>query len=72
MIVLYILIFKFLDSNLENKMSAPNDSKHFLKDTLYNVPNTSAFLCKKKKLTIFASTASQNVKSHYNHFISVY
>ena len=27
-IVLYILIFKFLDSNLEDKDSAPNDSKH--------------------------------------------
>ena len=29
-IVLYILIFKFLDSNLEDKNSALNDSKHFL------------------------------------------
>jgi len=29
-IVLYILIFKFLDGNLEDKNSAPNDSKHFL------------------------------------------
>ena len=29
-IVLYILIFKFLDRNLEDKRSAPNDSKHFL------------------------------------------
>ena len=29
-IVLYILIFKFLDSNLEDKDSAPDDSKHFL------------------------------------------
>ena len=28
--VLCILIFKFLDSNLEDKDSAPNDSKHFL------------------------------------------
>jgi hypothetical protein len=28
-IVLYILIFKFLDSILKTKDSAPNDSKHF-------------------------------------------
>jgi len=29
-IVLYILIFKFLDINLEDKNSAPNNSTHFL------------------------------------------
>ena len=29
-IVLYVLIFKFLDSQLEDKSYAPNDSKHFL------------------------------------------
>ena len=29
-IILYILIFKFLDDNLEDKNSAPNDSKYFL------------------------------------------
>jgi len=29
-IVLYILIFKFLDNKLEDKYSAPNDSKHSL------------------------------------------
>jgi hypothetical protein len=28
-IVLYTLIFVFLDSNLEDKDSAPNDSKHY-------------------------------------------
>jgi hypothetical protein len=29
-VALYILIFTFLDSKLEDKNSAPNDSKHFL------------------------------------------
>jgi len=29
-IVLYILIFKFFDSKLEDEDSAPNDSKHSL------------------------------------------
>jgi hypothetical protein len=29
-IVLYIIIFKFLDHNLEDKDSTPNDCKHFL------------------------------------------
>ena len=41
MIFLYILTFKFLDSNLEDKSSAPNGSKHFLTSELLTVIVTS-------------------------------
>ena len=40
-----ILIFKFLDSNIEEKISAPNDGKDFLTQTALNFSGNRILIC---------------------------
>ena len=55
-IVLYIFIFKFLDSKLQDKDSAPNDSKHSLTKNSLNFFLNRILICQVRPKYIKFST----------------